>query len=176
MFILANKYSWTTVRVIISWILTIIICAASYLLFGFIQLKQNQLFTDYNYGIDCNILYTSSQLTIIDTARLNDNNYITCICKDKSLTALSSDNSDYCGTWQTKYTLYHIVPLLISLGIVVYNIIVTKLFKVLSRFEKQKLVIDEEISYTFKRAFLLVLNMGLIMILLNFNYKKSLTL
>lgn len=43
-------------------------------------------------------------------------------------------------------------------------------------FEKHKFLIDEEISYTFKRAFLLVLNMGLIMILLNYNYRNSINL
>jgi hypothetical protein len=30
--------------------------------------------------------------------------------------------------------------------------------------------VNEEVSYTFKRSFLLILNMGVIMILLNINY------
>jgi hypothetical protein len=38
------------------------------------------------------------------------------------------------------------------------------------------LIIDEELSFTFKRAFLLIMNMGLIMILLNINYRNSIDL
>ncbi len=62
------------------------------------------------------------------------------------------------------------MPLLISLGIVIYNVLVSYIFKWMGYFEKHKFVIDEELSFTLKRAFLLVMNMGLIMILLNYNY------
>ncbi len=85
-----NKYAWTKLRVFISWIFTIIICVGSYLLFGFIQYKQSQLFTEYNYGIDCNVLYTSAQLQIVDSSLLSQANYVTCICKNQGLLSFSS--------------------------------------------------------------------------------------
>lgn len=171
-----NKYSWTKLRVFISWIITIVICVGSYLLFGFIQYKQRQLFTDYNYGIDCDVLFTSTQLQVVDSSLLSQPNYVTCICKNEGLLSFSSQNSSYCSTWSTQYKLYLIVPLLISLGIVIYNVIVSYIFKWMGYFEKHKFVIDEELSYTLKRAFLLVMNMGLIMILLNYNYNGQINL
>jgi hypothetical protein len=137
-----NKYKWTKLRVFISWLFTIAICVGSYLLFGYIQYKQSQLFTEYNYGIDCSVLYTSTQLNSVDTSLLSQPNYITCICKSDSLISLSSSNSAYCSTWTTKYRLYLIVPLLISLGIVLYNVMVSQLFRLMGYFEKHKFVID----------------------------------
>ena len=37
-------HRWTKIRVLFSWILTIAICLASYLLFGYIQFKQRELY------------------------------------------------------------------------------------------------------------------------------------
>ena len=54
--------------------------------------------------------------------------------------------------------------------------IVSYIFKWMGHFEKHKFVIDEELSFTIKRAFLLVMNMGLIMILLNYNYNGQINL
>lgn len=169
-----NRSSWTFLRNIISWLLTILICVGSYLLFGFIQLKQNQLFSQYNYGIDCNVLYTSSQLSTFNTnLGASSSSYLTCICKTSSVFDLTSNNNSYCSTWRSQYILYLTIPLLISLGIVVYNIIVSYIFKAFSKFEKHEFVANEQLSYTLKRAFVLIMNMGLIMILLNFNYQNS---
>lgn len=138
-----NKYSWTKLRVLISWIITLLICLGSYLLFGFIQYKQSQLFTKYNYGIDCDVLYTSAQLNVVDTSLLSESNYVTCICKNQSLLSSSSENDSYCSTWKTQYQLYLIVPLLISLGLVFYNIAVSYIFQAMRYFEKHKFLIDE---------------------------------
>ena len=138
-----NRFSWTKIRVFISWILTIVICVGSYLLFGYIQYKQTELNSTYNYNIDCNVLYTSNQLAVVATALLVETNYVTCICKSQSLLDSFSQNSEYCSTWQRQYILYLTVPLLISLGIVVYNVIVSYIFQFMSKLERHKTVIDE---------------------------------
>lgn len=130
-----NRSTWTTCRMVFSWLLTIIVCVGSYILFGFIQLEQNSLFSDYNYGIDCDVLYTSVQLSVFDvTLGATSQEYLTCICKNQSMFVLTASESDYCSTWRRQYILYLTIPLLISLGIVIYNIIVSFLFKLFSKF------------------------------------------
>jgi hypothetical protein len=66
MIIWENKYTWTKLRVFFSWIMTLLISIGSYLLFGYIQYEQSQLLTKYNYDIDCNVLYTSAQLSTVN--------------------------------------------------------------------------------------------------------------
>ena len=44
-----NRYKWTKIRTVISWLIVLMIVAGCYLLLGFIQYKQSQLNTDYNY-------------------------------------------------------------------------------------------------------------------------------
>lgn len=140
------------------------------MLFGYLQYRQNQLFNSYNYGIDCNVLFTSSQLSTIDTTLSGNADYTTCICKSQSLLSLATSDSSYCTQWQQEYIVYMAVPLCISLGIVLYNVCISYLYRYITCFEKHKLMVDEEISYTIKRAFLLILNMGVIMIILNINF------
>jgi len=60
--------------------------------------------------------------------------------------------------------------LIISVGLVVYNLIVSIVFKKLSEFESHFFITDEMFSYIIKRSFILIMNMGLIIVLLNFNY------
>ena len=40
-----------------------------------------------------------------------------------------------CSTWFSKYFIYNAIPILISLGIVIYNLIIDRLFRFLSKFE-----------------------------------------
>jgi len=117
------------------WIVTAGICFGSYVLFGFIQYKQAQLLSTYNYNIDCKVLYpTVSFLTYNETLASQSNNYLTCYCNDKSLLDVVSAQTDYCTAWQRQYLLYKAIPLLISLGIVMFNIIVSYAFIYLTKF------------------------------------------
>jgi hypothetical protein len=120
------------------------------------------------------VLFPGVDLTIYNSAlALQSKDYETCYCKDKSLFDVINSQSDTCSTWQKKYILYKAIPLLISLGIVIFNVIVGQIFRLLRKFEKQNDLETEQISYTFKRGFLLTMNLGLIMILLNINYNNS---
>jgi hypothetical protein len=165
-----NRRCWTKLRVAISWLITLLICLGSFMLFGYLQYRQNELFKNYNYGIDCNVLFTSAQLATLDSTLSGNADYTTCICKSQGLLSLASGDSSYCTSWQKEYITYMAVPLCISLGIVLYNVCISYFYRAMTRFEKHKLAVNEEISYTIKRAFLLILNMGVIMILLNINF------
>jgi hypothetical protein len=55
-----NKGKWTFIRLIISWIITLAICAGSYILFAYIQYQQNQYLSTYNFNVDCSVLYTTA--------------------------------------------------------------------------------------------------------------------
>lgn len=57
----------------------------------------------------------------------------------------------------------------------VVNVVVGQVFRILSGFERQKNIEKEQTSYAFKRAFLLMMNMALVMILLNINYNQTVT-
>lgn len=57
MIIWSNKGKWTFVRVFISWMITFLICFGSYMLFGFLQYQQNQFLSQYNFNIDCEVLF-----------------------------------------------------------------------------------------------------------------------
>ena len=131
----------------------------------------------YNYNIDCSVLYPSVNFGTYDaTLAGQSSNYLTCYCNSQSLFNVISSKSDYCKTWQKQYILYKAIPLLISLGIVVFNVIVAEMYRYLTYFEKHKYAVNAELSYAFKRAVLLTLNLGLIMILLNVNYKNDIKL
>lgn len=60
-----------------------------------------------------------------------------------------------------------------SLLFVVYNVIVSRIFKLLTTLEAYRLVTDQLLSYTIKRAFLMMMDMGLIIILLNTQYNNN---
>ncbi len=128
-----NRYKWTKLRSFFSWIIVLVIILGTYLLFGFIQYKQSQLNTDYNYNIDCTVLYPGVDFTVYSvTLAASSNEYMTCYCKDKSLLDVVNSSEDYCKTWQKQYILYKTIPLLISLGIVIVNVIVGQIFRLLS--------------------------------------------
>lgn len=69
-----------------------------------------------------------------------------------------------------EYVTYLAIPIIMSLLIVVYNVVVSQIFGFLTTLEVHRLVTNQLFSYTIKRAFLLIMNMGLIIILLNTQY------
>lgn len=67
------------------WIITIAICFGSYVLFGFIQYRQTQLLSTYNYNIDCAVLFPNTSFIIFNATLATSSNYQTCYCDGKSL-------------------------------------------------------------------------------------------
>lgn len=60
-----------------------------------------------------------------------------------------------------------------SLLLVIYNVIVSYIFRILTNIEAHRMITSQLLSYTIKRAFLLIMNMGLIIILLNLQYSAD---
>jgi hypothetical protein len=116
------------------WIITVIICFGSYVLFGYIQYKQTQLLSTYNYNIDCTVLFPNTNFSVYNATLAVSANYQTCYCDGKSLLDVASNQNTDCSSWQKQYIVYKSIPLLISLGIVMFNIIVSYLFIYLTRF------------------------------------------
>jgi hypothetical protein len=129
-----NRSRWTRTRMALSWAITLLVCLMSYMFFGYLQFKQNELFQNYNYGVDCNVLFTSAQLAQLDPTLSANADYTTCICKSQSLLTLASSSSSYCSTWQKEYITYMAVPLCISLGIVLLNVLISSFYRTLTRF------------------------------------------
>jgi hypothetical protein len=134
------------------------------MLFGYAQYKQNLYLSNYNFSINCDVLYTTAEMTVYNPA--GDNNYLSCFCKSNLL------NFSYtqCDDWRKTYFTYLAIPIIISLFLVIYNVVVSVFFKLLSKFESHRLIADELYSYTIKRSFMLIMNMVLIMIFLNMKY------
>lgn len=88
---------------------------------------------------------------------------------------MNFDNPDYsrCYEWRYQYITYLAIPAVISLLLVVYNVVVSFIFRHLTNFECHRLITDQLISFTVKRSFLLIMNMGLIMILLNMKFSDG---
>lgn len=78
-----------------------------------------------------------------------------------------------CSNWFRDYFVYSAIPILISLGIIIYNIIVDRIFRFLSKFEAHEYLSTELYSYIIKRSLMLILNMGLIIILIKLKYNSS---
>lgn len=138
------------------------------MLFGYIQSKQIEYLSNYNFSINCDVLYTSAQLATYNPPA-GDNNYLSCFCK----TNLFNFSYSQCNDWRTTYFTYLAIPIIISFFLVVYNVIVSAFFKALSKFESHRLVGNELASFTAKRSFMLVMNMALIMIILNMKYSTG---
>jgi hypothetical protein len=84
------------------------------------------------------MLYDSTQLTTY-TQSLYDSNaqqYLQCYCSYNyfSWATQNSDLRSTCSGWITNFITYQSIPILISLGIVIYNLIVSRIFRVLSKF------------------------------------------
>ena len=127
-----NKGKKQVPRMILSWLLTLSICLGSYLLFAFIQLKQDELLSTYNFELNCNVLFTSTQLlTFNSVLDATDTNYFNCFCQTN---LFNFDNPDYsrCYEWRVQYVTYLSIPIIISLMLVTYNVVVKFLFKLLT--------------------------------------------
>src|SRR4051794_22637442 len=72
-----------------------------------------------------------------------------------------------CESWWKNYLLYLVIPVIISVSLVIYNLTVSIVFKKLTQCEGHFLVTNEMFSYVLKRSFILIMNMGLIIVLLN---------
>ena len=152
----------------ISWLLTLAICFGSYMLFGYLQYKQNDYLSTYNFNINCDILYPSQTFTTYSPPA-GDSNYLTCYCKANIIDFSLSQ----CSEWRKSYFTFLAIPIIISLFLVVLNVAVTNIFRLLSKFESHRLISDELYSYTLKRSFLLIMNTVLIMIILNMKYTNG---
>lgn len=98
-----NRYKRTFIRSLISWLLVIVLCLACYLLFGYLQYRQSELNSNYNYKIDCKVLFpTVTSFATYDPVLFasGGNNYLTCYCQGQSLTSIISSQESYCSTWQ----------------------------------------------------------------------------
>lgn len=129
-----------------------------------------------SFNIDCSIRFTSDQLNAYNQS-LSSNEYLHCYCMSNYFDwdAEASVRST-CSQWIVDYVVYQAIPLFISLGIVIYNLIVSRLFRVLSTFEAHKYLSQELYSYIIKRSFMLIMNMGLVIILLKLNYRSDFTI
>lgn len=174
-----HKTKWTFVRVIFSWIISLAIVVASYVLFGWIQWEQKRLLSQYNFQIDCGLFYKSTlDYVTFSTALYNaaPTQYTHCYCSNYYFSLnITTEASNHCQAWWRNYLLYLIIPVIISVGLVIYNLIVSIIFKKLTQCEGHFLVTNEMFSYILKRSFILIMNMGLIIVLLNFNYRKDLS-
>ncbi len=78
-----NKTKWTCMRVLLSWIITLAIVFASYILFGYIQWEQKRLLSEYNFKVDCQLFYpNTTSLTTFNTILYNNSpaQYTQCYC------------------------------------------------------------------------------------------------
>jgi len=116
-----------------SWVFTVAVVAASYILFGYIQWEQSRILSAYNFKIDCAIVYNSAvDWNLYSDALYAQNNaqYNHCFCTKNYFTLnISQLVVDQCSTWWKSYLLYLAIPVFISLGLVMYNLIVSIIFK-----------------------------------------------
>lgn len=162
-----NKGKRTYIRVTISWLLSLFICFASYLLFGFIQYQQNSLINSYSFNINCGILYNSTSLVSFDeTLNQQSSNYMTCFC-EANLFNFNNPSYYVCSNWRVQYAIYLAIPIIISVLLVIYNVLVSSIFRWLTVYECHELLTKQLFSYTIKRSFILIMNLGLVMILIN---------
>lgn len=76
-----NKGKNLILRSIVSWFVTLVICFGSYAFFGFLQLEQKQLLADYNFKINCQVLFPNEVWTVFNPTQVNaDPNYFSCFC------------------------------------------------------------------------------------------------
>lgn len=75
-----NKGKNQVCRSIVSWFATLLICFGSYVLFGFLQLEQNSLLSDYNFNLNCEVLYPSQNWSAFDDSLGSDPSYFSCFC------------------------------------------------------------------------------------------------
>ena len=62
MVIWENQYKWTCCRVTIIWLITLIFCFGSYLLVGYAQYQKDLLAESHQFGEDCDVLFSPTEL------------------------------------------------------------------------------------------------------------------
>lgn len=91
------------------------------------------------FSIDCSLFYSTNQLLSWQDSLYNSNKdiYMQCYCSTNyfSLTYADANMRTTCSKWFGDFFIYSAIPILISLGIVIYNMIVDRIFRALSRFE-----------------------------------------
>ena len=138
MIIWENKTKFTCLRVIFAWIITLAICLGSYLLVAFATFQKQVLLKNNKFNVGCDLFYTSQQLvnfqqTLSDA---NKQTYLHCYCDNNyfSLNYKDANMRSTCSQWFSDFFIYSAIPILISFGIIVYNIVVDRIFRFLSKF------------------------------------------
>jgi hypothetical protein len=168
-----NKGKRVVPRVVVSWLITLGVCFGSYLLFAYIQLEQDKMLSTYNFESNCGVLFQPAELSTFSLSLdASSSDYFSCFCQT-NLFNFDSPDYDRCHNWRVQYATYLAIPVVISLLLVVYNVVVKYLFKLLTYLEAHRLITNELYSYTIKRAFLFIMNMGLIIILINTQYNTD---
>ncbi len=84
--------------------------------------------------MNCQLLYPSNSINfnVFDQSLYNVNQiqYTHCYCsKNYFGLNLSDEVVGHCSVWWRSYLMYLIIPVLISLGIIMYNLVVSLIFK-----------------------------------------------
>ena len=92
---------------------------------------------DNDYTVDCAVLFTTAQLSDWNNSLSSLKGYLHCYCYKQYFEDLNISNDVFtrCETWHTDYLLYLGIPVLISLGIVLYNVIISRFFKLMTKCE-----------------------------------------
>ena len=80
-----------------------------------------------------------------------------------------NDNNNYCGEWIINYTSQQALIIATSLIVVVINVVVCFIFEAISRLEKHHTQNDETIGQFQKITIMQFVNIGIIILLVNFN-------
>ena len=133
MIIWQNLHKWTCCRVLFIWLITLCICFCSYLLVGIAQFKKNELVANSSFGQDCEVIYSTSELETYDESiELDSSDYFDCYCDYHKFDPQILRGE--CYDWAIKYGTYLAIPIFISLGIVLYNLIISRLFRLMTKF------------------------------------------
>lgn len=127
------------------------------------------------FSIDCSLFYSTNQLLSWQDSLYNSNKdiYMQCYCSTNyfSLTYADAEMRTTCSKWFGDFFIYSAIPILISLGIVIYNMIVDRIFRSFSFWRSWLVIIIALLLYN-KQSSILVMNMGLIIILIKLNLQQ----
>ena len=118
-------------RTSLSWMITLVILAASYITIASAQIGQSILLSKYDFDLDCSLLYDFSNLQQWDPSRSSDSNWLNCYCSTHISETFSHPE---CKSWLGNYSFSVFSPMFISLVIVVFNMVVAFVFRKLSKF------------------------------------------
>ncbi len=122
-------------RNVVSWTITILLIAATYVMIAFMLWQRDKLLKNYDFNLECKTLYPSNSYSSFDQSlyQLNPNGYTHCYCISKSVFVFIN-NDPNCSTWTWQYTLYLLIPIIFSVAIVIINTIISAIYKALSQF------------------------------------------